>query len=136
MVAKVFFHGDGLKDGCFLELLDAFSINVIPWMKYRLGSFLCSTHTTNWSIYIYITQVKINIEKSWICNLKVSFSSFYLKELRNYVSHIIPVWSSFFTMLVYISVHFLPIIWKNAYNYHWVKIVQMRSFFWPIFSQI
>lgn len=30
MVAKVFFLGDALKDGCFLELLDAFSINVIP----------------------------------------------------------------------------------------------------------
>ena len=62
MVAKVFFLGDGLKDGCFLELLDAFSINVIPWMNYRLGSFLCS-NSHHELVYIYISRGSKSILK-------------------------------------------------------------------------
>ena len=62
MVAKVFFLGDGLKDGCFLELLDAFSINVIPWMNYRLGSFLCS-NSHHKLVYIYISRGSKSILK-------------------------------------------------------------------------
>ena len=45
--------------------------------------------------------------------LKISLDSFCLKRLRVYILRMIHVRSSFFTIRVYVSLHFLPIIFEN-----------------------
>ena len=43
------------------------------------------------------------------------FKFFSLKELWNCVSVVNRVWSSFYPLQVYLSLHFLPFFWKTAF---------------------
>ena len=91
-------------------------------------------HNNTFNILLYISRKSslVKVMNTFVSN-KMFFPTeiyqfFWLKELQNFILCIIPVWSLFCSVQAYISLYFLPFLFRSSHQRCSIKIGILKNF--------